>query len=115
MAVNPVRLPDDADEAMLSLSNREREVLIRLARGQEFSEIAAETGLYVSTISTYKGRIFKKLALKNEVDMAHYAIARGLVALKHLRPPTFEPAWCPGCSPDDCTGCVVHTEGGENG
>lgn len=61
------------------LSDREVEVFLRLANGQSIDEIARDTGLHVSTVSTYKGRLMKKTGFENEVEMAHFAIRHGLI------------------------------------
>ena len=63
--------PDD------SLSDREREVLVRIARGFSNKEIAAELGLSVKTVETYKGRVADKLALRTRVDIVRYAARQG--------------------------------------
>ncbi len=61
------------------LSKREYEVLIRLGNGSTITEIAAELGLSVKTISTYRKRILEKMRLENNVQLVHYAIRAGLV------------------------------------
>ncbi|HEX2780080.1 MAG TPA: response regulator transcription factor, partial [Gemmatimonadaceae bacterium] len=60
-----------------SLSDREREVLVRIARGFSNKEIAAELGLSVKTVETYKGRMAEKLGLRTRVDIVRYAARQG--------------------------------------
>jgi DNA-binding NarL/FixJ family response regulator len=60
-----------------SLSEREREVLLRIARGFSNKEIAATLGLSVKTVETYKGRMAEKLGLRSRVDIVRYAARRG--------------------------------------
>ena len=60
-----------------SLSDREREVLVRIARGYSNKEIAAELGLSIKTVETYKGRMTEKLGLKSRVDIVRYAASHG--------------------------------------
>jgi DNA-binding NarL/FixJ family response regulator len=67
----------DAPEA--ELSNRELQVLARLARGQETREVAAALQLSRSTIDSHRGRILKKLKLRNNSDLTRFAIRRGLI------------------------------------
>jgi DNA-binding NarL/FixJ family response regulator len=62
-----------------ALSAREREVLVRIARGFSNKEIAAELGLSVKTIETYKGRMAEKLGLRTRVDIVRYAARHGLL------------------------------------
>lgn len=62
-----------------SLSNREYQVLCLLASAKTVSEIADELSLSVKTISTYRTRILEKMGLRNNVDLARYALKHGLV------------------------------------
>jgi DNA-binding NarL/FixJ family response regulator len=60
-----------------ALSEREREVLLRIARGFSNKEIAAELGLSVKTVETYKARMAEKLGLRSRVDIVRYAAQHG--------------------------------------
>lgn len=62
-----------------SLSNREYQVLCLLASAKTVSEIADELSLSVKTISTYRTRILEKMGLRNNVELARYALKHGLV------------------------------------
>ena len=66
-----------------SLSDREREVLLRIARGFSNKEIAATLGLSVKTVETYKGRMAEKLGLRSRVDIVRYAARRGWLENPH--------------------------------
>lgn len=61
------------------LSNRELEVLRLIASGKTVKEIALELSLSDKTVSTYRRRILDKMALKTNIDLAHYALRNGLV------------------------------------
>lgn len=61
------------------LSDREFQVLCRIASGKTVGEIADETSLSVKTISTYRTRILQKMNLKNNAELTHYAIQQGIV------------------------------------
>ena len=63
----------DAD----TLSDREREVLQRVARGYTNKEIAAELQLSVKTVETYKARVAEKLGLRTRVDIVRWASKQG--------------------------------------
>lgn len=61
------------------LSDREFQVFRLLATGKEVNEIADELFISVKTVRTYRDRIHEKLNLKNDVELAHYAMKQGLV------------------------------------
>jgi len=64
------------------LSNRELQVLIRLAQGMSTKEVAEALHLSASTVDTYRRRILEKLNLRNNADMTRFAIRRNLVHLE---------------------------------
>jgi len=61
------------------LSDREFQVLRLIASGKTIGEVAVELNLAVTTISTYRSRILKKLNLKTNADLIHYAITNNLL------------------------------------
>lgn len=61
------------------LSDREMQVLQRIASGKTVSEIADEISLSVNTISTYRTRILEKLNLNNNAELTRYALDHNLV------------------------------------
>ena len=61
------------------LSDREYQVMILIASGKTVKEIADELQLRVSTVSTLRSRILKKLNLKNNAQIMHYAIGEKLI------------------------------------
>lgn len=60
------------------LSVREREVLVRLARGAHINRIAAELNISSKTVTTYRRRILNKLDLGSTAALIRYADSRGL-------------------------------------
>ncbi len=70
---------DEAPEA--SLSDRELQVLVRLARGGATREVATALSLSISTVETYRGRLLQKLSLRTNSDLTRFAIRRGLIDL----------------------------------
>ncbi|MBL9188449.1 MAG: response regulator transcription factor [Opitutaceae bacterium] len=62
------------------LSARELQVFHLSAAGKAVKEIAAELSLSAKTISTFRSRIFQKLGLKNDIELARYAREHGLAA-----------------------------------
>lgn len=72
MSVNSNSL--ESENARLdSLSNREMEVLRRLARGENNKAIGESMNLSAKTISTYRGRIMEKLKSESLVEMIDLA------------------------------------------
>lgn len=69
----------DTPEA--ALSDRELQVLLRLARGNTTREVAESLCLSISTIETYRSRLLEKLNLRNNSDLTRFAIRRGLIEL----------------------------------
>jgi DNA-binding NarL/FixJ family response regulator len=59
------------------LSDRERQVLVSIARGFSNKEIAESLGLSVKTIETYKARVAEKMGLRTRVEIVRYAARRG--------------------------------------
>jgi DNA-binding NarL/FixJ family response regulator len=62
------------------LSDREFEVLERIAKGFSVAEISKTLGLSPKTISTYRSRILQKMGLKNSAELMHYAFENQLVS-----------------------------------
>jgi len=74
------RLSSDAQVPLHeSLSDREYQVFCLLASGKTTSEIAAELFLSIKTIGTFRTRILKKMGMKNNAELARYAIQNGLI------------------------------------
>lgn len=61
------------------LSEREYAVMLRLAAGKSVKEIAAELALGGKTIFTYRARLLDKLGVRNDVEVARYALRHNLV------------------------------------
>jgi two-component system invasion response regulator UvrY len=62
-----------------TLSDREYEVMSRIALGKTVTEIAEELSLSAKTISTYRARVLEKLDVRNSAEIVQYAIRNGLV------------------------------------
>jgi two-component system, NarL family, invasion response regulator UvrY len=61
------------------LSDREYEVMCLIGSGKTVKHIAEDLALSVSSISTLRARILKKLGMKTNAEITHYAIKNDLV------------------------------------
>ena len=71
-------LADDGDWAEL-LTRRESEVLRLYLSGMSVTEIAVRSGRTVKTISTQKQSVMRKIGAENDVELAAFAIQRGML------------------------------------
>jgi len=79
-AVNLQLLANRSDQTPVgTLSNRELQVLCLIARGQKLSKVAADLGLSVKTIETYRSRVLQKLCLQTDADICRFAFDNKLV------------------------------------
>ncbi len=64
-----------------TLSNREIQVLRRLAMGQTNREIAETYNISIKTVDTYRSRLLKKLNLRNNADLSRFAMQNKLIEI----------------------------------
>lgn len=69
--------PDQAPHE--TLSERELQVFLRLARGETVGHIADGMSLSVKTVSTYRSRVLEKLSLNTNSELTYYALKNGLI------------------------------------
>jgi DNA-binding NarL/FixJ family response regulator len=67
------------DDSYELLTEREREVLQRIAEGQSNKEIAARLSLSLYTVETHRKNIQDKLNLHGPADLILYAVRKGIV------------------------------------
>jgi two-component system, NarL family, invasion response regulator UvrY len=73
-------LDEPADQPLhSSLSQREFQILCKLAVGRSVSEIARELCISVKTVSTYRARILEKMNFSTNADLTAYALRNGLM------------------------------------
>lgn len=67
-------------EAHERLTDRELQVLRLLALGHPVKQVAARLDISISSVNTYRGRIFTKLQLRSNAELIRYALHHGLVS-----------------------------------
>jgi two-component system invasion response regulator UvrY len=60
------------------LSDREYQVMRMIASGKTVKEIADALSLSVKTISTHRARMLRKMGMRTNAEITHYAIKQGL-------------------------------------
>jgi DNA-binding NarL/FixJ family response regulator len=61
------------------LTDREEQVLLRVARGHTNGEVAAELHISLSTVKTHLGSLMRKLGARNRVEIAMWGYETGRV------------------------------------
>ncbi len=61
------------------LSDREFEIMIKIANGKSLQEIGNELCISDKTVSTYRSRIMKKMELNKNTDLARYCLENNLI------------------------------------
>ena len=62
-----------------SLSQREFEIMIRLARGKSLLHIGDELSISHKTVGTYRTRILEKMLLTKNIELSWYCMENGLI------------------------------------
>jgi len=73
---------DTGSDAFRLLSAREREVLQLIAEGRSTKEIAAELGVSVKTVETFRQNVMRKLGLSSVAGLTKFALREGLTDLE---------------------------------
>ena len=72
--------PSESGRLHDNLSDRELTVLEMLVAGKRVSEIAGELSLSLTTVSTHKNNLLRKLDLRNSAELVRYAMEHHLVS-----------------------------------
>jgi DNA-binding NarL/FixJ family response regulator len=74
-----VQIPPDVDNEIISLTQREREVLTQVAKGASDKEIADTLCISLHTVKSHMRNILAKLQVNNRREAARIARHKGLV------------------------------------
>ena len=77
---NAVSAPDPEDPRLMSLTPREREILILMAQVMSTQEIANELIVSATTVKTHVGNVLAKLDVRDRVQAVVVAYETGLMA-----------------------------------
>jgi two-component system, NarL family, invasion response regulator UvrY len=84
--IAPFRVPALPAAAVIStspphdqLNAREFQIFLRLAKGEAVASIAKNLSLSAATISVYTSHLRRKLLVRNQAEMTHYALTHGLL------------------------------------
>lgn len=69
----------DGDNEFDALTEREREILILLAKDKTNKEIAAILGISVKTADYHRTNLMRKLGVHSKVELVKYSLKKGLV------------------------------------
>lgn len=67
-----------AEPAHHGLTPREREIVALIGAGLQIKQVAGELGISVSSVNTYRSRIFRKMGLGSNAALIRYAVQHGL-------------------------------------
>ena len=81
--------PDRSDAT--PLTERESQIVLRVAQGFSNKEIAAQLDISVKTVETHKLRSMEKLGLQSRAEVVQFALRRGWLARRNERLPHARP------------------------
>lgn len=73
------QMPEFESSPFESLSERELQVMIMLMDGQKVNAISDKLSLSPKTISTYRHRLYTKLGVNNDMELARIALQHGFI------------------------------------
>jgi len=78
-SVSRLLLQAEEGPANDGLTERQIEILVRLASGMSSKEIAYDLGLSSKTVDVHRGRIMERLELRDVASLTRYAVRKGLI------------------------------------
>lgn len=77
LAVEATRPPPELPPHQM-LTPREVEIVVLIGAGLQIKQVAAELGISISSVNTYRNRIFRKMGLSSNAALIRYAMRNGL-------------------------------------
>ncbi|MCP5098986.1 MAG: response regulator transcription factor [Chloroflexi bacterium] len=71
----------EKDDTLETLTPREQEVLVQIAKGLTNAEIAVNLTISVKTVDRHRENMMHKLDMHNRIELVKYAIKNGLISL----------------------------------
>ncbi|HEX2984634.1 MAG TPA: response regulator transcription factor, partial [Ignavibacteriales bacterium] len=72
-------LPENQGPLHNALSNREFDVMVKIAQGKSLTEISEDLFISVKTVSAYRSRILHKLNMTNNAELVQYCLREKLI------------------------------------
>ncbi|HEX2983927.1 MAG TPA: response regulator transcription factor [Ignavibacteriales bacterium] len=72
-------LPDNQGPLHNALSNREFDVMVKIAQGKSLTEISEDLFISIKTVSAYRSRILHKLNMTNNAELVQYCLREKLI------------------------------------
>ena len=80
LLIDGIKKGTEKQEALhLNLTNREFEILKSIASGESLSSIAVRMSLAITTVSSYRTRILKKMNLETNAQLTMYAMKNNIL------------------------------------
>lgn len=79
MALKPFQLPGESASPFAPLSEREMQIALMIAQCQTVQDISDRLCLSPKTVNTYRYRLYEKLGITTDVQLALLAVRHGLV------------------------------------
>lgn len=77
LAIEATRPPPQVPQHQV-LTPREVEIVTLIGAGLQVKQVAAELGISISSVNTYRNRIFRKMGLSSNAALIRYALRNGL-------------------------------------
>lgn len=78
MALKPFK-PADEDNPLAQLSERELQIAIKIVECEKVAKIADDLSITTKTVNSYRYRMFEKLGINSDVELALMAVRHGLI------------------------------------